>query len=254
KYVDHVNGLPQGAPTSPIISNLVLADFDKELHSFVSSMKGKYTRYSDDLTISFKDDSSQIVGQVIKFTEAKLRDYGFKLNKKKGKINILRSHQAQRICGITINSGQLSISRKQRRLIRSAAHNAKHGKDTTFTESQIKGHQSFHQYVADKGEAYAHVQNILFLEHQKTKARGIDKGNEFIVLRGSILDTSLVNSKTHPKWLNVIENLESQKTLKLLKSGAYQFKKNHTFESKKEATHFLHLKQVNLKEKWETIK
>ena len=140
-------GLPQGAPTSPVISNLVLSKFDHEIFMVVKSMDGKYSRYSDDLTISFKTDESDKIKRVIKFTESKLAEYGFQLNKKKGKIHVLRKHQAQRICGITINSGKPTISRQHRRLIRAAKHNLKQGKEIQFSDNQLIGHDAFIQMV-----------------------------------------------------------------------------------------------------------
>lgn len=141
------HGLPQGAPTSPVISNLVLSKFDHEMFMVVKSMDGKYSRYSDDLTISFKTDESEKIKRVIKFTESKLAEYGFQLNKKKGKIHVLRKHQAQRICGITINSGKPTISRQHRRLIRAAKHNLKQGKEIQFSDNQLIGHDAFIQMV-----------------------------------------------------------------------------------------------------------
>ena len=143
-------GLPQGAPTSPVISNLVLSKFDHEIFMVVKSMDGKYSRYSDDLTISFKTDESDKIKRVIKFTESKLAEYGFQLNKKKGKIHVLRKHQAQRICGITINSGKPTISRQHRRLIRAAKHNLKQGKEIQFSDNQLIGHDAFIQMVMGK--------------------------------------------------------------------------------------------------------
>jgi len=149
--ITNEQGLPQGAPSSPILANLLLKDFDHEVFLVVKSMGGRYTRYSDDLTISFKEDDSEKIARVIKFVESKLKDYGFRLNKKKGKIQVLRSHQAQRICGVTINSGRPTISRKQRRLIRAAQHNKALGKEVSFTDQQLQGHIGFQSYIQLKG-------------------------------------------------------------------------------------------------------
>ena len=44
--------LPQGAPTSSYISNLVMRDFDEEIGSFCEKNNISYTRYSDDMTFS----------------------------------------------------------------------------------------------------------------------------------------------------------------------------------------------------------
>src|SRR5262249_33968570 len=52
----HEGGLPQGAPTSPRLSNLVNWLLDSRIDRFVRRRKGSYTRYADDITISFPKD------------------------------------------------------------------------------------------------------------------------------------------------------------------------------------------------------
>ena len=44
--------LPQGAPTSPIVSNMICAKLDNELYRLARKYKCKYTRYADDITFS----------------------------------------------------------------------------------------------------------------------------------------------------------------------------------------------------------
>jgi RNA-directed DNA polymerase len=46
------NALPQGAPTSPVISNMICGKLDAELKSLAREFKCTYTRYCDDLTFS----------------------------------------------------------------------------------------------------------------------------------------------------------------------------------------------------------
>ena len=248
KLVYSEHGLPQGAPTSPVISNLVLSNFDKEVYALVTSLNGAYTRYSDDITISFKEDSSQKVAQVIKFVEAKLAENGFKLNKKKGKINVLRPHQAQRICGVTINSGKPTISRKQRRLIRAAEHNAKHGKPTTFSEDQIKGHLSFQTYVKEHGELLTQAERIEYLKSKAISARGRKLNKGFIVLKGSQFDISKYDEAKEE--FQTLFNQLKQEGVIVLKDNIARFKKNHQFRSKTLATSILHLRNVSPTGKW----
>ena len=132
-------GLPQGAPTSPLLSNLVLRRLDIELYRECNRLGAIYTRYADDITISLKEDDSAIIKYLIKIVEGLLKTEGFVLNKKKGKLQVLRPHQAQRICGVTINSGRLSISRQQRRILRAAKHRRKHGAESTLSDDQLAG-------------------------------------------------------------------------------------------------------------------
>lgn len=136
-------GLPQGAPTSPLLSNLVLRRLDIELYQECNRLGAIYTRYADDITISLKEDDSARVRYLIKIVEDLLNKEGFVLNKKKGKLQVLRPHQAQRICGVTINSGSLTISRQQRRLLRSAKHRLKHGVESTFSDDQLAGWDAY---------------------------------------------------------------------------------------------------------------
>lgn len=249
KLVYSEQGLPQGAPTSPILSNLVMTAFDKEVYALVTSMDGAYTRYSDDITISFKEDSSQKIAQVIKFVEAKLVENGFKLNKKKSKINVLRPHQAQRICGVTINSGKPTISRKQRRLVRAAEHNAKSDKPSTFSEDQIKGHQSFQTYVKEHGELLAKGERIEYIKDSGISARGckVDKG--FTILKGSRIDiTHLAESKDDIKEL--VNDLIKHKVLSQKDRNILIFKCNHSFKNKTLATSLLHLRNVKPAGRW----
>ena len=136
-------GLPQGAPTSPLLSNLVLRRLDIELYQECNRLGAIYTRYADDITISLKEDDSAIIRYLIKIVEGLLKTEGFVLNKKKGKLQVLRPHQAQRICGVTINSGRLSISRQQRRILRAAKHRRKHGAESTLSDDQLAGWDAY---------------------------------------------------------------------------------------------------------------
>jgi len=136
-------GLPQGAPTSPLLANVVMYKFDVALLAFCLRNNFKYTRYADDITVSLPEDDSKEIGWVIKFVEENLQLNGFKLNKKPQKLNVLRPHQAQRICGVTINSGKPTISRKERRKLRAARHYQTIGKEPSLSENQLQGHEGF---------------------------------------------------------------------------------------------------------------
>ena len=48
----HENSLPQGAPTSPVISNMICVQMDNELTRLSYQHRCRYTRYADDLTFS----------------------------------------------------------------------------------------------------------------------------------------------------------------------------------------------------------
>jgi retron-type reverse transcriptase len=113
------NGLPQGAPTSPIISNAYLYSFD-EFAAQISQDSGlNITRYADDITISGKN--KDLIAKVITIFEQKLSSIGLKLNAKKTRI-ASRGGQ-QRVTGIVVNEKALP-PRKLRRCVRAMFHNA----------------------------------------------------------------------------------------------------------------------------------
>lgn len=89
--------LPQGAPTSPYISNLILKEFDINISDYCMKNKIKYTRYADDLAFSGELNENEIEELVKK----ELRKVGLELNEEKRKI--MRPNQPQLISGIIVN-------------------------------------------------------------------------------------------------------------------------------------------------------
>ncbi|PFC23503.1 reverse transcriptase [Bacillus cereus] len=103
--------LPQGAVTSPYLSNLILRKFDKKIYTYCRRKAIRYTRYADDLSFSGKFNKHHLISRV----ENELSKLKLKLNTKK--IRILRSHQQQIITGIVVNE-KIQVSKKYRKLIR----------------------------------------------------------------------------------------------------------------------------------------
>ncbi len=93
-----LNGhLPQGAPTSPVISNIIFYPLDKRIEEYCRRNGITYTRYSDDMTFSGDFDPSHLI-KTLRFI---LCESEFKLNEKKTKI--LRRGQQHKITGIVVN-------------------------------------------------------------------------------------------------------------------------------------------------------
>ena len=90
-------GLPQGAPSSPAISNLVLADFDAEMSGWCGGRDVRYTRYCDDMTFSgcFRPE------EVVSLVGASLRRRGFFLNERKTRF--LPASRRQMVTGLVVN-------------------------------------------------------------------------------------------------------------------------------------------------------
>ncbi len=124
RLVTLTNGLPQGAPTSPIISNCFLFDFDDAMTKFSAANGLVYTRYADDITLS-GDERGPVI-KAIKFAEHLLLQTGLRLNEEKTRI-ASRGGQ-QKVTGIVVNA-KAQPPRKLRRQIRAMFHQAERHPD-----------------------------------------------------------------------------------------------------------------------------
>lgn len=194
-------GLPLGLITSPILANIYLKEFDNILYGKLKKMdllNVIYTRYADDLTISFKDGTSNLDPLIISDIKESIEEeivtllnrYKLKLNKKKTSVVNLNISNHVRITGISIikseqNYRRLSVGKKKiaelyddaieiykKKFIDSAELTA-----NDFYEIQrIKGLQSFILSIHKKG-----YENMLSNEMiHKVKALGFLKLEDLI--------------------------------------------------------------------------
>ncbi len=106
--------LPQGAPTSPALSNIVGYEMDRKLAALAAEYGLTYTRYADDLT--FSGDvfpKEQIIPQVKRI----IRDEKFEPNHKK--THFMNQSSRKIITGVSVASGvKLTIPKSKKREIR----------------------------------------------------------------------------------------------------------------------------------------
>ena len=129
-------GLPQGAPTSPRLSNLVNLVLDARIERFVHSRKGIYTRYADDICISFPEDYPKRIRGTVQVVGRSLKTFGYQLNTKKTRI--LRQHQQQKVTGLVVND-RVNVPRHVRRKLRAVEHRLNTGQRATMTREQLDG-------------------------------------------------------------------------------------------------------------------
>jgi len=91
------DALPQGAPTSPTISNIIMRDFDNNVGSWCAQKKIAYTRYCDDMTFSGDFDPKPVIDLV----KSELKKLGLFINTKK--TVVVRRGQKQIVTGIVVN-------------------------------------------------------------------------------------------------------------------------------------------------------
>jgi hypothetical protein len=111
--------LPQGAPTSSSLANLVLLDVDANIQAAASQANCTYTRFVDDLV--FSGDRPQIVMEV---ALRALRKNGFGISR--NKIALMPADTLQEVTGLSVNSRQgPSVPRHKRDQVRAAIHQLK---------------------------------------------------------------------------------------------------------------------------------
>lgn len=107
----YMGALPQGAPTSPTISNIIMRDFDNVVGEWCRKNKISYTRYCDDMTFSGDFNPKD----VIRLVKRELKKFDLSLNKKK--TIVARKGQKQTVTGIVVNE-KLSIPNLYKKQIR----------------------------------------------------------------------------------------------------------------------------------------
>jgi hypothetical protein len=177
--------LPQGAPTSPALSNLCNILLDVRLVEVAKKEMGQYTRYADDITFSFPkfDDRNRLIlGKVSQI----LASEDYEIQKKK-RIRIQRPHQRQITTGLIVNQ-RVNLPREMRRRIRAMENHLSKG---TLSEKDLKrlnGYKGLLNMVNKRNTAYAKIASnpigidrisILFLAADPSDKSRLRLGQEF---------------------------------------------------------------------------
>ncbi len=93
--------LPQGAPTSPAITNIICRRLDARLTKIAIDLGFKYTRYADDLSFSGSGEASQQVGQLLRRVRFVVSQEGFIIHP--SKTRIFRKGRRQEVTGLVVN-------------------------------------------------------------------------------------------------------------------------------------------------------
>jgi RNA-directed DNA polymerase len=152
KICTHENGLPQGAPTSPRLSNLVNFGLDHAFQKIAERRKGTYTRYADDITFSFPKDYPKKMRGVCQLVKQLVNKHGYELQKKKS--HTLRRHQRQVVTGLVVND-KVQLSRARRRQLRAIEHRLRSNRRATMSEAQFAGWQALQKMIQKQVAAAA---------------------------------------------------------------------------------------------------
>ncbi|HVW37309.1 MAG TPA: reverse transcriptase family protein, partial [Pirellulales bacterium] len=152
KLSTYAGGLPQGAPTSPILSNLVNYRLDARIAGYAKRLNIVYSRYADDITFSYADSEAHSADNVrasslCRFVRLIAAAGGYRVHRKKGSIR--RRHDRQLVAGLVVNE-KVQLPRETRRWLRAVEYRSSQGprlvdlydrpvKPPTLSPSQLQG-------------------------------------------------------------------------------------------------------------------
>lgn len=141
--------LPQGAPTSPAITNILCRRLDRRLTQMAEELGFVYTRYADDLTFSASGDNLRHICNVLRRTESIVEHEGFVINEEKTRI--LRNSRQQDVTGVIVNS-KANVDKKTLKRFRATLYQIEKdglsGKRWGHSSDLIASIQGFANFVA----------------------------------------------------------------------------------------------------------
>jgi RNA-directed DNA polymerase len=111
--------LPQGAPTSPMLTNLVCTRLDARLAALAGSLGFTYTRYADDMTFSASGEGASKVSALLKYVGEIVASEGFTVHP--DKTRVMRRGRRQEVTGLTVNE-RVAVPRSTLRRFRALLH------------------------------------------------------------------------------------------------------------------------------------
>jgi len=187
------NQLPQGAPTSPVISNCICFKLDGQLLSLAKEHNCRYTRYADDLSFStylpvlaseimpLDADNQKNIPIVSDELTKIINDNGFEINRRK--VRLRDSRQRQVITGLTTNKFP-NVSRKFIRQVRAMLH-------------------AWQKFGLDKAE-----QEYLTRYDKKHRNPENKKPRFYDIVRGKINFIGMVRGKDDEVYINFCKKLK----------------------------------------------
>lgn len=216
--------LPQGAPSSPVLSNMICFRLDKELMEIAKKARCIYTRYADDITFSSFQPPSPLFEAALppagrflpELLAPNLRELftrsGFTINP--DKTHFADRHSRRIVTGLKINE-LINVDRRYVRNIRAALRSIE-------TLGLADAETKYHAHHGGKASLAAHLRGkIAFLSHVKGQSDPVVRG---IMLRfnrcfpGQPIKTTPTATEIRDRAVWVVEHDKSQGTAFFLKS------------------------------------
>lgn len=164
--------LPQGAPTSPAITNLICRKLDLRLKGIATKLHFNYTRYADDLTFSASGIATSNTSTLLGFVKKIIKDEKLHINP--DKLRVQRKGARKEVTGIVVND-KPSVCRKDLDKFRALLHQiekegtikGKHWNNSNNLLASIKGYANFVKMVnPEKGKPLAERVNKILEAHR----------------------------------------------------------------------------------------
>ncbi|HEY5939112.1 MAG TPA: reverse transcriptase family protein [Kofleriaceae bacterium] len=154
--------LPQGAPTSPSITNALCYRLDCRLSGLARKLGCRYTRYADDLTFSWHGTDKTQIGALLRAVKMIVRSEGFEIHTKKTRV--MRHGARQKVTGLVVNAAPdrppARVARKTVRELRAAIKNRELGRPGKGeTLEHLKGMAAFIM-MTDRARGAAFMERI----------------------------------------------------------------------------------------------
>lgn len=116
----HKGVLPQGAPTSPILTNIICERLDWRLSKLARGFNLKYSRYADDITFSGMENMFHSDGAFLERLQHYVEKEGFRINPEKTRLNTIAGRQE--VTGLTVNE-KPNVSKQYVKNLRTMIYN-----------------------------------------------------------------------------------------------------------------------------------
>ncbi|KQX19800.1 reverse transcriptase family protein [Variovorax sp. Root434] len=197
--------LPQGAPTSPMLTNLLCRRLDARLSASAAKLGFRYTRYADDLSFSAGPGHSRDTARLLWRVKQIVASEGLTVHPDKQQV--MRRHRQQHVTGIVVND-KLSLDRDTLRRFRAVLHQAeRHGPQglqwngNTDVISALRGYANFIAMTdAARGEPYLQRVRALAARHGGSAAPGPQAAPQRSLPAGHFRKQSAAGQAPWPAW------------------------------------------------------
>jgi len=171
--------LPQGAPTSPSITNTVCLRLDLRLAGLARKLGLHYTRYADDLTFSLRKEQPQenTVARLLRAVEEIAMSEGFRVHE--DKTRVMRSGSRQLVTGLVVNPAPgrplARVPREFIRELRAAIKNRELGRAGHGEPLAVLRGRAAHVFMADPAKGRMLLERIGKLQARDQAPRGSER-------------------------------------------------------------------------------